>query len=91
MDEKFGENGVETEVPTGALAAVAKKVAEAGSVPELLGTLHKLMHGSFNKGDFSASIFEMISAGELIDCPKYIADALRWLEGQLEPSQESEA
>ncbi|UNK65430.1 AAA family ATPase [Pseudomonas simiae] len=91
MDEKVDEDGVEIEMPTGALAAVAKKVTEAGSVPELLGTLHDLMHGSFNKGDFSASIFEMVSSGEPVDCPKYIADALSWLQGQLEPSQESVA
>ncbi|WP_339465864.1 AAA family ATPase [Pseudomonas sp. EA_65y_Pfl2_P74] len=89
MDEKVGEGGMETEPLTGALAAVAKKVVEAGSVPELLGTLHALMHGSFNKGDFAASIFEMVSSGELVDCPKYIADALNWLQGQLEPGQEA--
>ncbi|UVL46810.1 AAA family ATPase [Pseudomonas moraviensis] len=89
MDENVDESGVETEPLTGALAAVAKKVVEAGSVPELLSTLHTLMHGSFNKGDFAASIFEMVSSGEPVDCPKYIADALNWLQGQLEPSQET--
>jgi len=89
LDEKVDECGGEIEPPTGALAAVAKKVAKAGSGPELLGSLHDLMHGSFKKGDFAASIFEMISSGEPVNCPKYIADALNWLQGQLEPGQEA--
>ncbi|MCH4883242.1 AAA family ATPase [Pseudomonas sp. TMW22080] len=91
MSEKVDEDGVEVEVPTGALASVAKKVAEAPSAPELLGALHTLMHSSFNKGDFAASIFERVSSGELVECPKYIADALAWLQTQLEPNKESRA
>lgn len=91
MNEKVDEDGVEVEVPTGALASVAKRVAEAPSAPELLGALHTLMHSSFNKGDFAASIFERVSSGELVECPKYIADALAWLQTQLEPNQESQA
>jgi predicted ATP-dependent endonuclease of OLD family len=88
MDEKVDEYGVEIETPTGALRSVAKKVVEAGSVSDLLGALHTLMHNSFNKGDFAASLFERVSAEELVICPKYIADALGWLQTQLEPSQE---
>lgn len=91
MNEKVDEDGVEVEVPTGALASVAKRVAEAPGAPELLGALHTLMHSSFNKGDFAASIFERVSSGELVECPKYIADALAWLQTQLEPNQESQA
>jgi predicted ATP-dependent endonuclease of OLD family len=91
MNEKVDEGGVEVEVPTGALASVAKRVAEAPSAPELLGALHTLMHSSFNKGDFAASIFERVSSGELVECPKYIADALAWLQTQLEPNQEPQA
>lgn len=89
MDEKLDENGVEIESPTGALGSVAKKAAEAASASDLLGELHTLMHNSFNKGDFAASIFERVSMEEPVICPKYIADALGWLQGQLEPSQES--
>ncbi|WP_445178573.1 AAA family ATPase [Pseudomonas sp. McL0111] len=89
MNEKVDEEGAEVEVPTGALASVAKKVAEATSASELLGALHTLMHSSFNKGDFAASIFERVSSGEPVVCPKYIADALAWLQTQLEPGQES--
>lgn len=89
LDEKLDENGVEIEAPTGALGSVSKRAAEAGSFPELLGALHTLMHSSFDKGDFAASIFEMVSSDEPVVCPKYIADALAWLQAQLEPNQES--
>lgn len=88
MDEKVDEDGLEIETPAGALRAVAKRVAEAKTVPDLLSALHTLMHNSFNKGDFAASVFEMISTEEAVVCPKYIADALSWLQTQLEPSQE---
>lgn len=86
MDEKFDDNGVEIEVPKGALGSVAKKAVEAKDCQQLLSELHSLMHSSFNKGDFSASIFELVSSGEDIECPGYIANALTWLQKQLEPS-----
>lgn len=86
MGEKSNENGVEIEVPKGALGAVAKKAVEAEGFQQLLSELHSLMHSSFNKGDFSASIFELVSSGEDIECPGYIANALAWLQKQLEPS-----
>lgn len=89
MEEKFDENGDEIEAPKGALGSVAKRAAEAESFPELLVALHALMHSSFDKGEFAASIFEMISSDEPIVAPKYITDALVWLEQQLEPIQES--
>lgn len=85
MDEKVDEDGVEIETPIGALGSVAKKAVEVKGVPELLTELHSLMHGSFNKGEFAASIFERVSSGEAVICPKYISDALTWLECQLEP------
>ncbi|WP_409524355.1 AAA family ATPase [Nitrincola sp. MINF-07-Sa-05] len=87
MDEKPDEDGMEIETPKGALGSVAKRAAEASSSQELLGALHTLMHNSFNKGDFAASIFEMVSSGEDVKCPKYIADALTWLQEQLKPNQ----
>jgi len=80
------KDGNAVEPPTGALGAVAAKVAEAKTHPELATALHTLMHKSFSKGDFAASIFENLAAGESITCPKYIADALAWLQGQLEPN-----
>ncbi len=86
MDEKFDEDGVEIEVPKGALGSVAKKAVEAEDFQQLLSELHSLMHSSFNKGDFSASIFELVSSGEDIECPGYITNALTWLQKQLEPS-----
>lgn len=88
LDEKVDDDGVKIEPPKGALGSVATRVADASSVPDLLGELHKLMHNSFNKGDFAASIFEMVSTEEPVVCPKYIADALDWLQKQLEPNQD---
>ncbi|MFM0303487.1 AAA family ATPase [Paraburkholderia sediminicola] len=86
MDEKVDSDGVKVKPPKGALGSVATRVADAAGVPDLLGALHKLMHDSFNKGDFAASIFEMVSTEEPVVCPKYIADALVWLQTQLEPN-----
>lgn len=73
--------------PTGVLATTAKVVASAATHAELLERLHTLMHGSFNKGDFAASIFERIAAGSDVICPKYIADALTWLQDELDPDK----
>jgi predicted ATP-dependent endonuclease of OLD family len=72
--------------PTGALAAAARAVAGATTHAELLTTIHTLMHGSFSKGDFAASIFERVAAGADVTCPKYIADALTWLQDELDPA-----
>ena len=85
-DEKLGEDGKKVKPPTGALGAAATMVAEAKTHPELASSLHALMHDSFSKGDFAASFFEKVAAGETIACPKYIADALAWLQAQLEPN-----
>lgn len=80
------KEGKKVKSPTGALGAAASTVAETKTHPELASALHALMHDSFSKGDFAASIFERVAAGESIACPKYIADALAWLQEQLEPS-----
>ncbi|RYD85806.1 MAG: DUF2813 domain-containing protein [Verrucomicrobiaceae bacterium] len=72
--------------PTGALAAATKVVGAATTPAELVQALHKLMHGSFSKGDFAASIFERVAAGADVTCPKYIAEALDWLQDELDPA-----
>jgi predicted ATP-dependent endonuclease of OLD family len=87
-EEKVDDDGVEIEPPTGALGSVAKAAADAGSVAELVSALHTVMHSSLNKGEFAASIFEKLSSDEPVACPRYIADALAWLQAQLEPSKE---
>lgn len=73
--------------PTGALADAAEVVADAATPDDLLKNLHVLMRGSFSKGDFAASIFERVAAGEDVACPKYIADALAWLQDELSPAE----
>ena len=88
MEERLDDDGMEIEQPTGALGSVAKAAADAGSVAEMVAALHKVMHSSLNKGEFAASIFEKLSSDEPVACPKYIADALAWLQAQLEPSKE---
>lgn len=88
MKEKVDDDGAEVDPPTGALGAVAKAVADATSVAEMIAALHTVMHGSLNKGEFAASIFEKLSSDEPVVCPKYISDALAWLQMQLEPGKE---
>lgn len=88
MEEKVDDDGVEVEPPTGALGSVAKAAVKAGSVAEMVAALHTLMHSSLNKGEFAASVFEKLSSDEPVACPKYIADALAWLQAQLESSKE---
>lgn len=78
------DKGKKIKPPTGALAAAAKEVAGAATPAELLTALHQLMRGSFSKGDFAASIFERVAAGADVTCPKYIADALAWLQDELD-------
>lgn len=87
MDETVDKDGIEIESPTGALGSVAKAAADAGSVTEMVAALHTLMHSSLNKGELAASIFEKLSSDEPVVCPKYIADALSWLQAHLEPSK----
>ena len=74
------------ELPPDGLTAVAELVAEGKPFPELVAALHLLMRESMNKGEFAASVFEQVAGGAPVVCPKYIADALEWLQAQLEPS-----
>lgn len=71
--------------PRGALGKVVDTVVDYPQHNDLLEALHKLLHGSFSKGDFAATMFENITNGEAVACPPYIADALAWLEAQLSP------
>ena len=86
LKTKVDKAGRPVDPPTGALGSVATKVAAAPDHPSMASALHTLMHKSFSKGDFAASIFENVASGEAIACPKYIADALAWLQDQLEPT-----
>lgn len=86
QDEEEHEDEYEKQTPKGALGSIAKLVEKEISAQQLLEELHKLMHGSFNKGNFAANMFELISSGEDIKCPEYIKSALTWLQVQLEPS-----
>lgn len=83
--KKADDEGKKAAPPTGALAHAAEAVAGAATTVDLLKDLHALMRDSFSKGDFAASIFERVAAGEDVTCPKYIADALTWLQDELEP------
>lgn len=87
MKERQDDKGLPIKPPTGALGSVARKTAGETDVLALLLSLHTLMRSSFDKGDFAASIFEMVSLNEPIACPKYISSALTWLQTQLDPTQ----
>lgn len=89
--EKVDKDGAKVKPMTGALGSVGRRVGKATTSTELLAELHTLMHGSFSKGDFAASLFEMVSAQEPVACPKYITDALSWLQAQLEPMKDTAA
>lgn len=88
-EEKLDKGGKKIKGPTGALGAVVTKVAEAKTNEDLARALHELMHKSFNKGEFAATIFENVATDEPIACPKYIAGALAWLQEQLQPGAEA--
>jgi len=70
----------------GALGKVIGLVIEHTDHAELLKELHQLLHGSFNKGDFAATLFEMLNENRPVACPAYISAALDWLNHQLTPS-----
>nr|WP_229223855.1 AAA family ATPase [Duganella sp. sic0402] len=91
MDEKVDAQGIEIDPPTGALGSVARAVADANGIAEVVTALHAVMHSSLNKGEFAASMFEKLSANELVACPKYISDALTWLQKELDPGKEGTA
>ena len=82
-----GDKEKKVRPPTGALAEAAEVVVGAATHADLLKALHALMRDSFSKGDFAASIFERVAAGEDVTCPKYISDALSWLQDELDPAE----
>lgn len=88
MTETEDEAGNPIKPPIGALGAVGRRAVAAADSTKLLHDLHNLMHSSFSKGDFAASLFEKIAAEAPVVCPKYISDALAWLQTQLEPVKE---
>jgi hypothetical protein len=70
----------------GSLGSAVRTVTNHRDTGGLNGALHALLHGSFNKGDFSATLFEHLCAGEPLQCPGYIFDALTWLQQELDPT-----
>jgi predicted ATP-dependent endonuclease of OLD family len=74
----------------GALGRAAREAKEHSDPKVLNENLHKMLRGSFNKGDFAATLFEHLSLGEPLTCPSYIADALAWLEAELTPAPTGE-
>ena len=69
----------------GALGRAARETQKHTDLNILNESLHKMLRGSFKKGDFAATIFERLSLGEELACPSYIADALTWLQSELTP------
>ncbi len=82
LDEEVDENGRKIK-HRGAIKKVIDVVLDNPDHVNLLEGLHKLMRGSFSKGDFAATIFERLNAGAALDCPGYIKDALTWLNTEL--------
>ena len=82
LDEEVDDKGNKRK-HRGALGKVIDLVRHHPDHVELVEALHKLMHGSFSKGDFAATIFERLNAGAALDCPGYIKDALAWLSTEL--------
>lgn len=85
LGETVGEKG-KVKKPKGALGKVVELVVNHPDHAELLKALHDLMHSSFKKGDFAATLFEMLNAGEALECPAYIKNALVWLSAELKVS-----
>ena len=69
---------------TGPFGRAVEVTQENTDQQKLLKALHEMMHKSFKKGDFAATIFEKVSLGEPIKCPTYISSALSWLENELQ-------
>lgn len=81
-DERDPATGEKTK-HRGALGKVIGLVLDYSDHSELRKELHEMMHGSFSKGDFAATLFERLNAGQDLACPEYIADALTWLSEEL--------
>lgn len=67
----------------GTLGKVIGLVLDHPDHTELLKELHAMLRENFSKGDFAATLFERLNAGQALTCPAYIADALTWLGAQL--------
>jgi hypothetical protein len=67
----------------GALSKVVELVVDNLDHVKLLEALHNLMHGSFSKGDFAATLFERMNNGAVLQCPEYIKNALEWLSAEV--------
>lgn len=83
LDEEKDFATGKKKVHRGTLGKVIDLVLDYPDHAELLKELHTTLHGSFSKGDFAATLFERLNAGQALECPAYIADALAWLSGQL--------
>jgi hypothetical protein len=70
----------------GPLRAAVETVVAQPDLAALGKELHAMLRASFAKADFAATMFERISLGDKVICPAYIADALAWLDKELEPS-----
>jgi len=67
----------------GQIVRIVKTIADPISLNE---ALHEMLQGNFNKGEFAATLFERLCAGEQLQCPGYISDALNWLDRKLMPT-----
>lgn len=86
LADKTTQQGEETsEKLRGPLASVVKAVTENSDDKALCLKLHELLRKNFKKGDFAATMFERASLDNAIVCPGYIANALAWLEKELDP------
>ena len=81
LDEEVDAKGKKKH--RGALGKVIEIVLDHPDHVDLLKALHDLMHGSFSKGDFAATLFERLNTEAALECPEYIKDALNWLSTEL--------
>lgn len=82
VDETDAVSGKKIKI-TGTLAKASGKVRLFTDFSELKKELHHMLRDKFNKGDFSAVIFEKMLSGSKIKAPDYISGALNWLQLQL--------
>jgi predicted ATP-dependent endonuclease of OLD family len=83
LDKEMDDSTGKKKKHRGALAKVIGLVLDHPNHNELLKELHDMLRGNFSKGDFAATLFERVNAGQQLACPRYIADALIWLSDQL--------
>lgn len=70
---------------TGTLAKIVNAVVDFPDHSTLNKELHAELRENFSKGDFAATLFERMAAGENLTCPGYIHDALAWLQSEVKP------